>query len=716
MATLLSRLFPSRTATVRKAAKAPTPAKSRLGLEALDPRELPSVTSALNNGVLTITADGYKTNAWVSQGAGTIVVAGLANSQSAEYSSSAVNRIVYNGGPDANQYYAFRDMTSLPTSFNVGPGYGSVYGGSGTNTFNAGATNHASLYAGTGANVLNRNGTAAALQDVAGVTSGPKEAFGLISGTPTTDELAATGTLMASLAGRTVTINGPSGIGFQLVGDWTDTRNSATGAHAFSAVGAVTLHTGSDLGDITVRSGQTIKITTKASAVDAPGGEFDAISWAGIPLSSTDATSPFHQMSSQYGLSVSGAGTSWGIKLGGDLSSMGVPLNPAVPYLYYRSTTGDGLTFGQVNAKASNGGSFSLAVDPADPSAIVKYGDYGFGVSLKGEIPYTPTQLPDLVADPKIYGNLYATGSVNLGDLPASLSGSVVIDLDANQDGHLAGITSQTLSNVLNGTTSLKDAFSTALNDIKVGVNGELDFSLDQYGISLSAPLGQASAFFTPKEGTTPALMAFRGQSVNPFKGTVLEKFSPLSTFDFQGWVNGDNHWAFKAASGTGTYFGFQGNSLEFDANSATSTVHAHASLGAMLGLAEISLDGTVNWSTGDFDLTQTATVSLDAKLCDFSLTETFDLSYHNGAFSMDVGLTGYGQLGTDNYNVHAGFTGDLSITVDSSGSVTFDGSGSGTVGYTFAGKPHDTTLASFDINNDGFEFSMLGHGVKVDW
>jgi hypothetical protein len=710
MASLLNRLFPSRTRTARRTAQGRTPAKTRLGIETLDAREMPSVTSVLNGGVLTITADGPNTNASATQSTDGIIsvldkdklfVGGMLTPVG-NYHVSAVTKIVYNGGKDATKTYNFMDATDRPTTFNVGPGYGAIYGGKGVNTFIPDADNHATLFAGIGTNILNRNETSAVLRDAPFVPSGPKLSYGLISGTPTPDQLAATGALTATLDKGAVSIAGPSGIGFQLKGNWTDFP-LGNGAHIFFATGDVKLHTASGLDNIPVSTGMPVMVTTKASSVQGvPGGEFASISWAGIPLNSADG--PFSQLGSKYGLSVSG-GTSWGIKLGKDLDSLDVPLNPGVPYLYYSSTTGAGISFGSANLNTSGSKSSSVAVDPADPSMMLKYGDYGFGVSLKGEIPYTPTHLPDGIKDPKIYGNVYATGSVPLGDLPGTLTGGVVIDLDANDDGTFCGLTSQTLDTVLRG--------GAPTGDIKFGVNGEIDFSLDKYSINLSAPVGEASAFYTPESGR----LAFRGKSVNPFAGTVLEQFSQSSTFDLQGWVDGSKQWSFKAEARGGNYFGFQGDSLEIDGNSQSETLHAHLTLAnKVLGVGKLNLDGQVNWRTGEFDLNQTAMAQLDVGVCTFYMTEIFDLSYHNGAVAMNVVVCGAGAIGTTDYNVHAGVMGTLTVSADGHGGYRVAGSLSASVGGTWAGTSHDTQLAEVTVDNSGFSIDIGGYHPRVNW
>src|SRR5437868_1449226 len=128
---LLSKLFPSRAATVRQAGR---PArKPRLGIESLDDRCLPSVSSALSGGVLTLTADN----------AGSIVAVANDNTLTRVFVGSTwqnvsgpVNKIVFKGGSGND---LFNNMSSIDAL---------VYGSAGQDN----------LIGGFGNNILDRNG------------------------------------------------------------------------------------------------------------------------------------------------------------------------------------------------------------------------------------------------------------------------------------------------------------------------------------------------------------------------------------------------------------------------------------------------------------------------------------------------------------------------------------------------------------------------------
>jgi hypothetical protein len=83
----------------------------------------------------------------------------------------------------------------------------------------------------------------------------------------------------------------------------------------------------------------------------------------------------------------------------------------------------------------------------------VKVNDFGFGGSLHGYIPFTPLQVPSALASSIAssngvagYGNIYAEGSLGLGDIPITLGGSIVIGLDINHTGAPLGLTGTTMT------------------------------------------------------------------------------------------------------------------------------------------------------------------------------------------------------------------------------------------------------------------------------
>src|SRR5207244_9227132 len=136
-------------------------------------------------------------------------------------------------------------------------------------------------------------------------------AFGLSGGSPTADDLAATGAMMVSLSSNQtqLSIAGPSGIGFRLDitgGLWQDSTSTSNGLikHSFgpnSSSASVKLHTGSFLGDIPLPGAALVgmKVTTKGTSWSDPAGEFEQIAFGPggiIPLNTRDPLGPFTQL------------------------------------------------------------------------------------------------------------------------------------------------------------------------------------------------------------------------------------------------------------------------------------------------------------------------------------------------------------------------------------------------------------------------------------
>lgn len=148
-----------------------------------------------------------------------------------------------------------------------------------------------------------------------------------------------------------------------------------------------------------------------------------------------------------------------GINLGKNLEALGAHLNPNTQYLYFRFNQGLSGSLPNATFTAPGGKSVTAVLDPADPYIYLagsgfsapgkisvqfcdaqhaenctKQGeDYGFGLSVGGNIPFTPI---DTATDfPKFKGHLVVDGSIPLGSLPLSVTGTAVINADADKDG-----------------------------------------------------------------------------------------------------------------------------------------------------------------------------------------------------------------------------------------------------------------------------------------
>src|SRR5262249_33904359 len=153
------------------------------------------------------------------------------------------------------------------------------------------------------------------------------------------------------------------------------------------------------------------------------------------------------------------------------LSSTGLPLASGVPYLYASLNSGASFTFGNGASVSTSGGkSMSIAIDPTDPSVMMAYNGFAIGASLQGRIPFTPVSQPTAMTTP-LYGNIFGTGTVQIGDLPISVTGAVDINLDVNHTGSPLGISGNTLKQLLTGNESFETLAGNAINDVAIGIN-----------------------------------------------------------------------------------------------------------------------------------------------------------------------------------------------------------------------------------------------------
>jgi hypothetical protein len=671
MKTLLSKLFPFRSRTVRKATRQAR--RPRLSIEKLDDRVLPSASSVLNNSILTITADNNGSNAtFFSIGTDQWMVA---YGDSAQTFSGPVNEVVFKGG-------AGNDNFSNQSSVNC-----LVIGSAGRDTYNGGS----------GVNLLDRNGNRVSWSS----TSGQNVTFGLGDGSPTTDDLNATGSMMVSVSPANdsqLSIAGPSGIGFRLDavnGQWQDsvgTDSSGKTTHTFKPSSrSLTLHTGSFLGDISLPgAGQAgLTIGTKGTTWADPVGEFNTMTIGpNLPLD-TSSTSPtkFLTFGQDYGVDLKLPSLNWGLQLGSTLAATGgpmsgAPLNKSIPYFFVANSLMASATVGGYTAQV--GTNIQFAFDPSDPFVYVAaHGiptpegpiDIAIGASINGRILFTP-QIPAPssvlgvpVPPPNIAGNVYLGGIIPLPDTPLAITGNMVVGLVHDVNGNLAAgskLTKTHADALLQKKENLLTLIQSMTSQPTIGINGELDVGKDflaHTGI-VQMKLGNAVAYYVPTmtnpnpNGLTPADIAnfnnsflaqldgltyfgfhpdasiipsfasghafvIYAQSANPFDGIpipaniahtfgdVINAITDARQFSLQGIVDSQKNWALRIDGKATGLFGFATTaSARLEASSLTNKVAITAGIQAPFGLADLTLHGTLDLQTGDIAVFEKASVS----------------------------------------------------------------------------------------------------------
>ncbi len=340
------------------------------------------------------------------------------------------------GANDPNRAKDFYwNLTTIDSEFHAGTGGGTMRGGDGTNSFytdggtetNVGGAGTNRFYdtrdarceyeAGSGTNVLYLSpgastGRVAQIQEQTNVTPGPRLLVGQNPAAYTDGGLNVAGTMTVSFdpASKELTLVGPTGAGFRLRGEWTDTLTTLPGnkySHTFKTTGNVTVVTGSKLPDFTipVTSALPLTVTTKPSSLKAPIGEYDKLSLTGgLNFGLPAVTNPAEQVDlsktlDDLGIGSSTAGFRWGLALGSDLMTSGrplsgAPLNPAVPYFYLDAGMSNGsaasVSYGSITASVGSGVGASAAFDPADPFFYLKVatgtpvGTLAAGYSVRG--------------------------------------------------------------------------------------------------------------------------------------------------------------------------------------------------------------------------------------------------------------------------------------------------------------------------------------------
>ncbi len=700
--------------------------KARLDVEGLGERLMPSVTSWLDNtGTLYINSDNASDKVALFNDniiSHLLIVTDVNAGVSKNYLPSAVQRFEFQGNGGDDVFLALGGVT-IPGKMYGGDGNDILRGGAGNDWFDGGNGND-TLYGGlgndyfkgsagidnyygeAGNDLLFRNGYNPAFNggDGKDVVLGMNAGMTNSSLHYTNTDLSQSGDFTAALSGNLVTLTGPSGIGLQLTGTW-----KASGGKIIST-GNVMMKTA--LGDIQVATSATpISISLEpdkwsGSATDTPGyesyGVVRSVNWTGMPISTTSG--PFSQFSQKLGINVDVPGVSWGLNLGSNLGSLDAPLNPAVPYFYVSIGSGFSASYGGMEASLGGGNVMTVIADPTDPFLYVKVAEFAVAGSLKGQIPFVPEAQPDGVTD-HIYGNIYGSGSFDLQGLPITVSGNVVIDLDANNDGVWVGLSNRPWKETLRNPIS---AASAIMNDIAFGANGSVGAGFEKGGFDLSIPLGNASVLYTPGN------FSFRGTSANPFAGTPLESIAPQSGFDFQGRIsNWGRDWNITAKTYQSAFAGLSASDLTVNFGNTGATVSAHVT--GLMGIGQLSINGWIT-SNGDFGLVGHASLDIDIGIGEAHAWADVGFVKEGNSVRFNVDMGANFQLGSDGFNIHGGFRMQASVLISSAG-LQFSGSGSADIGVTLFGQSADLSLG-FSIDNHGLtiDLPLISQDIVIHW
>ena len=408
---------------------------------------------------------------------------------------------------------------------------------------------------------------------------------------------------------QSLEVFGPTGAGFSIVGNWSDV--STTSGQTFGVSGPVTLQTG--LGGLPLTIPSFAPLTFQVGSNFVPGyGQVTSFGWdSGPSLSTADPASPLHFLSTQYGLSLQTPSASWGLALGRDVpNAANLPVDPAVPYFYFTVNTGFSAGFGTASVSAGGGQSLTVLFDPGDPSLYVQTtlpANFGVGVSAKGYIPFNPTQ--PLPGNPLLTGNLIASGSFSLGEIPVTLGGTAVVNFDVNHTGSVAGLTPTLVAQLLGDQVPLSQLAgqlgSTLLTDVAVGINGTAGVGYELGGLNFALTTAAGSAVYLPGTNVSNGVFSFAAGSLNFLANTPLSFFN-TGTEQVAGTVRTDGAFDVTFKAGLGGLLGTLVPNLA-TVEVTNSGITLAAQTRDVLGLGGASVRGNID-SQGNFSLTgQTA-------------------------------------------------------------------------------------------------------------
>ncbi|WP_152050984.1 FG-GAP repeat domain-containing protein [Tautonia marina] len=451
----------------------------------------------------------------------------------------------------------------------------------------------------------------------------------------------ATNHVFAFLQDDVLQFAGPIGIGFGLRGDWTQTiETSDEGVSSrYESEGLVYLQSAAGEIPIPIPPGLGFSVTTVPHPWGDHFGEIDEIDWTAqlgpIALAKPLTEALGFRLDSAFG-SVTGNRNSYGLKLGRDplVKETRAPVNANIPYIFFHENRGLSMNFGGFEAKGSLGYSWSIVTDPSDvfiyagvrgiPTPL---GELALAGSVNGNIPYSPFARPTAY-NGRIFGHIYIQADVDLTKLvgqPVSVNGELVIDFDADDDGQLlGGAFDQPSSFVSAGfdPAAFGSSATSALGDLAIGANAEIRVGLkfgnsssgNQGGggsgsgsdlVDLSMPIGEGSLIYDPSENG----LFIRAGSSNPFKGTFIEPFLPISRVVADGYILRDG--TFRLAFDTNLRvlgYNLSNARVTIYNTSSSSGVRATARASILGGTA--SLTGQVA-SSGDFKFTGRVDVNL---------------------------------------------------------------------------------------------------------
>jgi hypothetical protein len=366
------------------------------------------------------------------------------------------------------------------------------------------------------------------------------------------------GPMFASLTGNILSLTGPSGYGFSLIGNWN--RSSTPRPKSTLVDTTYTMPEGtmitlrSVLGDIPMGAISTpITFRTKPSRWGAVVGEVDG---SAIPI---DVGVPFGSLTGEINntfgayYEIMGVPRNWEVRLGesiADATAFNAVLKGA-PYLYFNRHATVDAGFGLVDVTRWST-EILMVINPVDPSFGVRIDARTFGgqnppywhFSTRGFVPFTPNQVPEApgaIGLTHFYGHVYANWQIQMIPEITTLDGSAIVDLDANDDGTIE-IDKSHVSDLYAGHIS---PASPLLRDVNIGFNGNLTFHVP--GSTFDLKLPKTSIVYNGEQEGMWIRSSLAG--VSPWSGTLLDQLETKQEDVLEGQAFANGHFFLRLTS-----------------------------------------------------------------------------------------------------------------------------------------------------------------------
>ncbi len=241
-----------------------------------------------------------------------------------------------------------------------------------------------------------------------------------------------------------------------------------------------------------------------------------------------------------------------GLDYGSNLADLEAPLKDDRQYLFFKFSAGFEASIGPIGFEAPGGQSVTFVLDPQDPfffltgslpglSEIAGVEDLGIAMSLQGLIPFasqTTWGIGDGIGN--FDANLYLQGVIPFARLPLNLDGSLVVDVDANDDGNTL--------------------FNSLAPDVEYGGNGTLNVGVDFLKFfSFGFELGNASLGIKITEGEQNAYFSGMLEPDTSFLPQDVVPIRPNATVNMAGLISDDIAKSFLRGEGE---YGLDASSL----------------------------------------------------------------------------------------------------------------------------------------------------------